>query len=362
MSRLTLVSAVWLFVVAFLAGCPTDDDDDAGGPVLDDDNNTADDDDNNDAADDDDDDNNDDDNDNNDDDNDDDNDDNDDNDDDNDDDDNDTTVPELGWCNIQHPFEMIGAEGVATETVYGRIYIAGETGSGTPLPYVTVQLGYGELGIDPSATPGNYEWIEMAFNYGHTGDNNDEYQQALTIADGDTYAYAIRVTLDDGGGWTYCDTDEGTANGFAVEDLGRVFIGNDDIDWCDLQWPAAITVAAGDPTELIYGQVYIPGVTGQGSPAVELRARVGYGPIDRDPRTWPDEFVWLAATFNDAHTGDDNDEFMRTLTVNLAGEYHYLYRFSYDSGATWTYCDFDPGTSDGFSLDDLGDLTVTMAK
>ena len=54
----------------------------------------------------------------------------------------------------------------------------------------------------------------------------------------------------------------------------------------------------------------------------------------------------------------NDDEFMQTLTVDVAGTYSYVYRFSEDGGYTFIFCDFQPGTSDGFSTDDLGSLTV----
>lgn len=273
--------------------------------------------------------------------------------------DDDTVIPDVDWCNIQAPYETIAAAGAASETIYGQIWIDGVTGGGAPQPYVTAELGYGDYGVDPRTTPGAYTWAGMDFNAAHTGDDNDEYMQTLNIADSATYAYVVRVTTDGGASWMYCDVNEGNGNGevFSTDDMGRIFVSNDDIEWCNLQYPETTTSTVGDPTEIIYGQVYIPGVTGLGSPAADLAAQIGYGPDDRDPRTWPDRFVWLAAAFN-VSTGD-NDEFMRTLTVNVAGAYHYLYRYSYDSGATWTYGDFEPGTANGFSVDDLGDLTVT---
>jgi hypothetical protein len=49
---------------------------------------------------------------------------------------------------------------------------------------------------------------------------------------------------------------------------------------------------------------------------------------------------------------------MRTLTVNTAGITITCNRYSYDSGATWTYGDFNPGTSNGFFARRPGDLTA----
>ena len=54
----------------------------------------------------------------------------------------------------------------------------------------------------------------------------------------------------------------------------------------------------------------------------------------------------------------DNDEYRQTLTIGVADTYSYAYRFSDDGGINFMYCDFDPGTADGFRAADLGTLTV----
>ena len=46
------------------------------------------------------------------------------------------------------------------------------------------------------------------------------------------------------------------------------------------------------------------------------------------------------------------------LTVQTPGTYSYTYRFSDDFGYNFIYGDFDPGTANGFSVNDLGTLTV----
>jgi len=369
MKRILFLCIVLLVLTLALAiACGDDDDDDSDGPLLDDDDDNDDDDMGDDDDDTGDDDTGDDDDDTSDDDTgdddtgDDDTGDDDTSDDDTGDDDtgDDDTPPEIDWCNVQHPYETVTEVDVATETIYGQLWIDGFTGGGTPQPYVVAQLGYGPIDADPRTAPGQYTWTAMDFNDAHTGDNNDEYMQTLTVATGGTYAYVMRVS-NDGKEWMYCDVNEGAGNGepFSVGDMGRLYVDFDDIDWCDLQWPETITVDAGTETEAIYGQVYIEGVTGGGSPVTGLLGNVGYGPTDVDPRTWPDQFTWSNADFH--QSSGNNDEYEQTLTVGGAGSYHYLYRFSDDSGATWRYCDFDPGTSNGFSLDDLGELTVNPA-
>ncbi len=130
------------------------------------------------------------------------------------------------------------------------------------------------------------------------------------------------------------------------------------IDWCVLQYPVALSVAAGAPTPLIFGRVYKAGVTEPAGPPAGITAQVGYGAQASDPRTTPG-WSWLDAVWNPScpDCGND-DEFMRSLTVELPGNYSYAYRFSEDGGYTFIYADLPPGTTDGFSTGALGALDV----
>jgi hypothetical protein len=56
---------------------------------------------------------------------------------------------------------------------------------------------------------------------------------------------------------------------------------------------------------------------------------------------------------------------MASFTAPGAGDYRYAYRFSFDNGASWTYCDsaqgdFGAGSNPGltFDLENLGVLNV----
>ncbi len=130
------------------------------------------------------------------------------------------------------------------------------------------------------------------------------------------------------------------------------------IDWCVLQYPASAATTVGTPTVLIFGRVYKAGVTEPAGPPAGIGAQVGYGPAGSDPRTTPG-WLWLDATWNPScpDCGND-DEFMKTLTVYVAGAYSYVYRFSEDGGYTHTFCDLEAGMLEGFSTAELGSLTV----
>ena len=92
--------------------------------------------------------------------------------------------------------------------------------------------------------------------------------------------------------------------------------------------------------------------------AAEITAQLGYGPTSVDPSIDPDSFTWLDAEYNPGAIYDNNDEYEAEIVESIGGVYAYAYRFSGDGGGSWLYCDWDPGTSDGFSVDQLGTLTV----
>ncbi|MBN2496425.1 MAG: choice-of-anchor D domain-containing protein [Deltaproteobacteria bacterium] len=130
------------------------------------------------------------------------------------------------------------------------------------------------------------------------------------------------------------------------------------IGWCDLQHPPSTSTNAGTPTPLLFGRVYKAGVTEPAGPPAGISAQVGYGPHESDPRFTPG-WLWVDSVWNPSCPDcGNNDEFMQTLTLTEADTYSYAYRFSEDGGYTFVFCDYDPGTADGFSRFDLGELTV----
>ena len=122
--------------------------------------------------------------------------------------------------------------------------------------------------------------------------------------------------------------------------------------------PANITMAAGDTTPSISGEVYKSGVTESAGPGANVVAQLGYGAFGSDPRysTW----TWLPVIYNQQ---DGNfDEYNGNITINTAGIYAYTYRFSLDNGGTWTAADLagcgaNPAVS--FLPNDIGTLHVT---
>lgn len=149
-------------------------------------------------------------------------------------------------------------------------------------------------------------------------------------------------------GWTYT----GVLN---ESDLGA------EVDFCNLQFPATTVVTQQTATEMLFGRIFEAGVTeAAGAPAGVL-AEVGYGPDATDP-TANSEWQFVAAAYN-MQFGND-DEFMATLLAPAVGattDFLFTYRFSFDDGFNYTYCDLDGAGSDpglDFSAAQLGVMTV----
>ena len=130
------------------------------------------------------------------------------------------------------------------------------------------------------------------------------------------------------------------------------------IDWANLQWPYSTTHTIGiNPTENIYGQVYIEGVTELPGATTGLLAQVGYGPNNSDPRGNPG-WIWSDARYT--ANSANNDEFFGSLIPENVGEFDYLYRYTTDGGLTWVYAYIDGPIPDGtYDPTNAGDLTVT---
>ncbi|HUM48596.1 MAG TPA: alpha-amylase family glycosyl hydrolase [Anaerolineaceae bacterium] len=127
------------------------------------------------------------------------------------------------------------------------------------------------------------------------------------------------------------------------------------IQWANLQWPSTITHTIGiTPTENIYGQVWIDGVTSRPGQTPTLSAQVGFGPDGSLPMENP-AWIWSDAVYN-VDVGE-NDEFRGTLLPEAVGVYDYAYRYTTTAGESWTYADLD-GTGNGYSPDQAGNLIV----
>jgi hypothetical protein len=136
------------------------------------------------------------------------------------------------------------------------------------------------------------------------------------------------------------------------------------IDSCRLQLPTVI-VEDQDAEVTVYGRLHIAGLTdltGVGDPAVRVLGHVGYGPAGTDPAvdaTW----TWVAAVPHpnyDPGAPDyeaDHDEYWASFELPGPGTYDYAYRFTGDGGTTFTYCDGQAGSTDGYQPANAGHMT-----
>ncbi|HNY03885.1 MAG TPA: T9SS type A sorting domain-containing protein, partial [Bacteroidales bacterium] len=114
------------------------------------------------------------------------------------------------------------------------------------------------------------------------------------------------------------------------------------ITFANLQWPGQGQIIPRQDFD-VFGQAYIPGVTGQAVPAAGLQAWVGWNSANTDPSTWTD---WIIASYN-APAGN-NDEFKANLgnAVEWPGTYYYATRFKLNTDP-FVYGGFS-GTGGGF--------------
>jgi hypothetical protein len=271
---------------------------------------------------------------------------------------------EADFVNLQFPSTINVQTSQSTGAIYGQLYEAGLTPDAGAPANVLASLGYGPLQTDPRLNAG---WTWFPANYNVQVGNNDEFSLSLTApATPGNYSYTYRYSLDGGASWTAGDLNGAGSNeglDFSTTQLGVMTVTAaapvGAIDFCNLQFPATLSVQASQSTGNIYGQVYEGGVTSiPGEPAIT--ANIGFGPAGSDPRT-SQAWNWSTANYN-VQIGS-NDEFAGGFNAPaINGTYSYTYRFSLDGGTTWTVGDLDGnGTNDGlsFSLAQLGVLTVT---
>jgi hypothetical protein len=127
------------------------------------------------------------------------------------------------------------------------------------------------------------------------------------------------------------------------------------IGWANLQWPPTLVGVIGTPTDNVYGQVWIDGVTSAPGPTPDLRAQLGFGPEATNPDGSP-AWTWTEAAFNvDA---GNNDEFFAQILPDAVGVFDYVYRYTTTDGAHWLYADLDGPIPEGNLPPNPGKLTA----
>ncbi|HNL69317.1 MAG TPA: hypothetical protein PKK76_12365 [Leptospiraceae bacterium] len=135
-----------------------------------------------------------------------------------------------------------------------------------------------------------------------------------------------------------------------------------ELQYCNLQFPNTMSVQTNQPTQNVYGRVYGQNVTEVAGPNPIVLADFGYGPLGSDPINQPGLWTFVTAVYNVQIANDD--EYMKSIIAPAPGSYAYVFRFSMDGGAHYTYCDMDgagynPFPTNSFSPAQMGVMTVT---
>jgi hypothetical protein len=156
-----------------------------------------------------------------------------------------TPTNAVDWCRLQWPLVVEAYPGEMT-VVYGRYFEAGLTDSTAgvdPSALIEAVIAFGPPGSDP--TQDDTEWslvfpAEANPGWADTEPGVDEvWAEVPTPATGD-YDYAMRITVDGGASWTWCDTapsieSNGSEDGYQIAHAGQWYSLSDpcDVTTCD---------------------------------------------------------------------------------------------------------------------------------
>lgn len=275
----------------------------------------------------------------------------------------DTAPPDTGEpaatvesCVLVSPESMTVEAYDYTDDITATVKVPGRTDGDGEGPGIDAQLGYGEVGTDPST------WTWDSFYYASSDGDADVYVDSFYVDDVGNYELAGRFRVDHGA-WTLCPTASGS---YARMEVVPAEI-EVPVDYCHLQWPCGTYAAAGTESEAIYAWIYQYGETQGEGPGEGIYMDLGVGNLGTDPET-DASWTWTVMTYNvdtDGLSEGDmaNDEYMGTFVAPLAtGDYHYVVRATADWGLSYTLCDLGGdacnfgGSSDGY--DDPGTCTV----
>ncbi len=198
-------------------------------------------------------------------------------------------------------------------------------------------------------------WDYGAYPLLKNGDGT--YSATIEIPDGDiAYKYFVKETGGNFSNWLNNENRGFTISANETKDDYRDIVQG----WACLFWPASITTIAGQATTDIYGQLYIHDITDNSLIGRSIKAEVGYG-TENEVTSWTH---WEDMVYNNVYNGDPaRDEFVGTLTPDIAGYYKFTTRFNCNWGAnnpnsSWIYGDIDGSP---FSFEEAGALTVEIA-
>jgi hypothetical protein len=258
-------------------------------------------------------------------------------------------------------------------TVRGAVTVPGVTRGVGQGGGIRAQVGFAP-GSSDVLNPESYTWETATYETDSGSGEADVYKgnvllQAPIGGENREWVVAVRFSIDGGQTWVMADGD-GSANGLSSAMMRRVFIARPRVDYCKLgpdgnsANPDLFYLPGDAATLKVAGQVYAANSTPGAGGGSGLKAQLGYGPADSDPRDSA-AWTWVDATYKAEH--GNNDEWEATLpNPGQVGTYRVAFRFSISKDA-WRVCDAD-GTNDStsgnltFSLERLGLLTVANER
>ncbi len=255
-----------------------------------------------------------------------------------------TPEKKIEFCRVQSPDALKVKVNQESAVVYGQVYVPGCTGGSEACEGMQAQVMYG----DPSGAVESFTPVDAVYNSLADAGNNDEFYAKLTPTAAGDYAVVYRFSLD-GENWTYCDYDN--EDGFTMDKAIPMNVyDKDTIVWCRTILDKG-EVYKGSSLNA-YGQVWVDNCSEGDKKCASVIAQVGYGAEGTDA----EDFTYSDATFNDAVTTGNNDEYMAELTPGALGATRVAYRFSVDNKASWTYCDADDAAE--FTAENMASVKV----
>lgn len=269
---------------------------------------------------------------------------------------------------LQNPATAIDASGTAMVSVgvSAAVEVPGVTAGLGQGSGVRAQVGFATTVSTPPAAS-DFTWSDATYLGDTDGASpgdlaRDAYSGSVTVPGATsgtlTYFLAARFSVNDGASWTIADRD-GAANGVTAAQLAQLSVTKASIGWCKLggeavEAPPMVSLKVGQGGPIVYGQVYLMGVTDGAGAGAGIKGQLGVGAPGSDPATW----TWGDATFNVDTGSGANDEFQAMLPTPAAGDYKFAFRFNHDDGS-WAYCDADGLANGGFTENQAGSLTVS---
>lgn len=129
--------------------------------------------------------------------------------------------------------------------------------------------------------------------------------------------------------------------------------------WANLQFPSRLRTLEGEPSDPVYGQLWLPGVTEEPGATSGWSAEVLVGPLGTHPHAHGECWQRVVAAYN-VDVGN-NDEYTAPLRVDAPGLFSYMMRYSQGADQPALLGDLD-GLNDGSSADRAGVLEVAPAS